>query len=594
MEFLPHPRELVAMLWRRKWFFLAPAAFIGLGALAVVLYAPPTYQSEATILIERQEVPEDIVPSLMSDHIDRRLNILTQRITVTDRLFGIAERYDLYPEARKTMTRSNVADIMRGNIETDTVVTEINDGSGGPASQATVAFEIKFSHGDPRIAQQVTNELVSAYLSGNLETRRSVAEETTRFFANGRDALDRRIAAIEEELTRFKTENREILPEEAAFKRELLTNLAQELRSLEGDLRTLRERESFLATQLALNDEFAPTAAGVPGSTPESQLELVRAELATARARYSSGHPDVVRLQREVRSLQQVVGGRSGGGSAALVEREGALSAELAGLEERYTDEHPDVRRVRRELESLRGALADGGGGGRGGTRNPAYVELSAQLNSVEAEIGAVEQQREDLREERRTLQEQLARAPAVEREFTRLNRQLESAIADRDALAEKETTVKLSGSLETAAVGEQLVLMEPPTLPTAPASPNKKLILALGLVLAVGSGGASVMLAELLDRTIRSVGDLARIVGDTPLAAVPIIASASDRRRRRLRLWAAAVAALAVLAATLTWLHFTTVPLDVLSSATGNKIQQWVPVILPDLVGDVLAAGPE
>lgn len=237
--------------------------------------------------------------------------------------------------------------------------------------------------------------------------------------------------------------------------------------------------------------------------------------------------------------------------------------------------------------------MADAGGGEAataataGVRRNNSYIQLSAQLNSVQAEIAAVEDQRVQLRDERVVLQEQLARAPAVEREYIRLQRRLENAIADREALADKEATARLSGSLETTAAGERLTLIEPPSTPGSPFSPNKKLILAIGLVLAVGSGGTALVLAELFDRSVRSVADLARLVGDTPLAAIPVIANAADRRRRWTRRVGATAAVVVVAGGGLVWVHQRVVPLDVLGYQAADRTERWLVTTFPELAGD-------
>ena len=587
MDLSLHPRDLLRVLWRRKWFFVVPGTIVGVAALALAFLLPPTYRSEATILIEEQEIPDDLVPSLVTDYIDRRLDVLTRRILVTGNLMRIAENFELYPDEREIMTRTDLAERMRDDIDTSIISTEVNDPSGGRANDMTVAFEIAFEYRDPVKARRVTDELASLYLSTNLETRRTIANQTMNFFASARDQIEERIARLEENLTDFKVENREFLPEEVAFARQQLANYEQQLQTLERDLRSLRERQGFLSTQLALTEEFEPPElAGGTGTTPESQLELLRAELATARARYSANHPDVRRLEREVRSLRATVGERSG--AVALRDRDSALVAELASLRERYTPEHPDVRRVERELASVRAELGraeDAGASAStaGLARNSAYVELSAQLNSVESEIRAIEEQRAQVMGDRVELQEMLARAPVVERQYLRLQRELESAIADRDALAEKEATAQLSGALEAEAVSERLVLADSAMIPTDPIRPNKKLILGLGLILAVSSSGFSVFLAESLDRSVRSVRELGRLLGDTPLAAIPTIVSPAQKRRIWLGRLAALGGVVVLVAGGLTWMHHRVVPLDVLMYQAQTSVEGWMTTTFPD-----------
>jgi uncharacterized protein involved in exopolysaccharide biosynthesis len=577
MEKSLDPRELLRLLLRRRWWFVVPAAMVALIAVLAIATMPPVYRSEATILVESQDIPEDLVPSLVTDYVDRRLDVLTRRVTLTENLVALIERYDLYPEQRETMAQTEVAERMRENIAMEVLSTEVNDPRTGRTTESTVAFRIRFDYGDRQNARRVVDELVSLYLSLNVESRRQVAEQATSFFSQERARIDQRIANLEDELADFQMENRELLPEEAAFKRQLLANIDQRLQNLQGMLQSLREREGFLETQLALTDEYEPAdLRGPVGTTPQTQLELTRAELATARARYSVSHPDVVRLERELRSLEAVTGARGGDGGA-LIEQEAALAAELATLRERYTADHPDVRRVARELAAVRDTLAEGGRGASPTTeRNDAYVQLSAQLNSVQSEARAIETQVASLEEERRQLQQQLARAPAVEREYSRLVRDLDNAVAQREQLSEKATTASLSGSLETRAISERLTLAEPANLPLQPISPNAKLILALGLILAVGSGGTSAMIAEFLDRSVRSTAQLARIVGDTPLAAIPVLVSPRDRWRIRASRVSVALVVVVLVGAGLVWFDRRVVPLTVLGYQAQTAVVQW------------------
>lgn len=572
-------QELLRLASRRKWFFIVPATLVVAAAVALLLLLPRLYVSEATIVVEQQDVPESIVEPLVRDYIDRRLEILSLHILTTDRLLRIADQYDLYPAQREILSRDGVAALMRERIELETLITQFNDPETGRTGRATMGFKIRFQDPDPERAQFVANELVNAYLAANRDARRARAEQSTTFLSREREALDRRIAAVEEEFTRFKTENRALLPEETDIKRDTLENAERDLRALESELRALAERESFLRTQLALTEEFDEQRTRANGTTPESQLQALRAELAVAEARYRSTHPDLVRLRREVRSLEAVVGGQAAPG-AALAEQEAALRAELRSLQERYTDEHPDVVRVQRELAAVRRTLANEttvNGQAVGQTRNPAYVQLSSQLNSVEVQIKSVKERLAELETEGTTLREQLAKAPAVEREYTRYQRELESALATRDALADKERDAKLSGSLEQTAIGERLNLVSPPSRPNSPATPNKKLILALGFVLAMGSGGASALLAELLDRSVRSVQELERILDDTPLAVIPQLAAPAEWRQKRLRSFVlTAMIATAGIGA-LSWVHYRAVPLDVLGYQTANRIEQWI-----------------
>lgn len=585
--------DVLAVIRRRKWWFTLPAAAIVALAVVLILVLPPIYRSKATILIESQEIPQDLVPALVSDYIDRRLDVLTRRVLLKDNLIRLIDRYDLYPTQREYFTETEVAERMSRDVGVQVLSTEVNDPRTGNSSDMTVAFEVQFDYPDAEVARRVVDELVSLYLATNQERRRGVIEQTTAFFQDERETLEERIVQLEDELAAFRQENAELMPRAVEYTRVRLGNVEQRLQDLRSSLRSLQEREGFLQTQLALTDEFDTFEEfGVPGSTPESKLELARAELAAARARYSASHPDIVRLEREVRSLQSIVGAR--GGVTQLVARETELAAELGQLQERYTSEHPDVRRVQGQLASVRESLEDVGGAVGGGgaagmrQRNSAYVQLKAQLNSAQAEIRAITEQQRELEDVRSDLQAQLARAPRIEQELLELNRRLETAIEERDEVAEKARTAGLSGSLEASSIGEQFVLAEPATVPRKPVRPSEKLILALGLVLAVGGGGASVMAVEMLDRSVRSSVQLAKIVGETPLAMIPQLATVQENRRRWLLRLAVVALALAGVVGVLVWVDRAVTPLIVVIYEIQNSVAAWLAANLPWTLGPV------
>lgn len=101
--------------------------------------------------------------------------------------------------------------------------------------------------------------------------------------------------------------------------------------------------------------------------------------------------------------------------------------------------------------------------------------------------------------------------------------------------------------------------------MPEKPVKPNRKKIVALGLVLAPAGGGALVMLLELLNQRIRGVGALESVLGKRVLVAVPYISTQADLARRRK--WRVMLVSVGILLAAvlLVVIHLFYMPLDVL-----------------------------
>lgn len=552
------PLDYLLILRRRKWQFIVPAVLILSIAILAAYSWPATYRSEAMILVEQAEVPEDLVETFVDDYLDRRLDGITRRILVTDNLWRIIEQYDLYPDDRSRLPVSAVVDQMRANIQRQLISTE----GSGTRSKTTIAFTVSFDYGQPDAAQRVTNELVSLYLNENLRLRRERAAETADFLRAERERIEQRIAELSNQLAEFKGANSGSLPDQLPYNQQVIARTEQELRDLDYRTQSLKEQEIFLQAQLAIT---STTSSNGQVSSPAAQLELMRSELATKSARYGPDHPDVVKLRREVGGLERLVGAQSR--PADLEAERARLEVDLEGLRSRYTEDHPDVRRAERELERIDTALRSPGTVRRGGpTRadNPAYVQLQAQLNALQSELSAMQRQRTEVDARLLAFQDRVLKTPLVEREYARLERNLADANALRDELARKEGVARLGQSLETEQKAERFSLIEPPSLPATPIKPDRLAIVLVGIALSMAGGLGVVASAQVLDDAIYSPREVVQIVGEGPLAVIPRIQTSVDQTRIWSLRIAAAVALLAGAGGTAWWVHTHYLPLDV------------------------------
>jgi uncharacterized protein involved in exopolysaccharide biosynthesis len=551
------PAHHLLTLRRRKWWFLLPAAAVLALTLAAIVSWPRSYRSEATILIEEAEVPEDLQGLMVAEYVEKRFEAITRRVMVTDSLLGIVERYGLYPEARRSQPVAKVAAAMRADIHTEMIRANVVDPKSGQRKSLTVAFTLAFDYPEPETAQRVANELVSLYLGENIRQKRERAAETAGFVRSSLEEAEARIREVEREQAEFKGRHAGLLPEDQLAAQAGIARLESEQRDLDRQLGSLKQREAYLAATLAQTEPSLAYGENGQPQSPAARLEAMRAELVRLEARYRPDHPDIVRLRREVAALEGKAGGGETG-AAALRRQAERLRQELAGLGERYGEAHPDVQAKRRELARTEAALAEAAKRApapapRARPDNPAYVSLEAELASVKAELAALGSQAGEVARSLKELRERMLRAPQVEREHQLLQRRLQDAMAVREELTKMEASVQLGQSLDSQLKAEQLSLIEPPSLPERPEKPNKRLLLLVGLVLAGGAGAAGVVLGQLLDDAVWTAEELEALLGRMPLAVIPHLPGPAERALARLRpgflLGAAASAALLALA---------------------------------------------
>jgi len=118
---------------------------------------------------------------------------------------------------------------------------------------------------------------------------------------------------------------------------------------------------------------------------------------------------------------------------------------------------------------------------------------------------------------------------------------QRKSTADELDVATKKLTAARLGETMERNQEAEHLQVIEQPTVPQKPIKPNRPKLFALAFVLAVVSGLAAVFLAEMLDKSIRSVRELVSVVDSHLLVTIPYITTAGEitqRRRKIILFW--------------------------------------------------------
>jgi uncharacterized protein involved in exopolysaccharide biosynthesis len=335
-------------------------------------------------------------------------------------------------------------------------------------------------------------------------------------------------------------------------------------------MRSLSQQRTFLEAQLVQvkpNSELV-SETGERILSPADRLKMLKSELASRRAIYASGHPDIVRIEREISGLEAGGLGQPAADPNDVARRLDAARGELAIAVDRYSAEHPDVKRWERSIAQLETELATAQSQP---TRerisesadNPAYIQLRAQLEAATNDMRALEGKIASLKSQAFSYQRKVSISPRIEQEYREITRDYDNAQLRYRELRAKQMEAELAQNLESGRKGERFTLIEPPMPPEEPASPNRLAILIVGLLLSLGLAGGSAAIAESLDTSVRSRRDLLDVMRAAPLAMIPKIVTAEEivASNRRLRFAVAGSVAAVVLAIALA--HFFYRPLD-------------------------------
>ena len=113
--------SLPAMMWQRRWFVIIPIVAATVAGLITAFLMHPVYESSATVLIESQQVPDDLIGALsgggsqVGDMIGQRIARARERVLSRQDLIRLIRTYGLYPREQRTMPLSKIVDKMRND-----------------------------------------------------------------------------------------------------------------------------------------------------------------------------------------------------------------------------------------------------------------------------------------------------------------------------------------------------------------------------------------------------------------------------------------------------------------------------------------------
>jgi polysaccharide biosynthesis transport protein len=490
------PERLLEIWHRRKWLaLLVTAAVLGC-AVGMALGLPDLYRASAKVLIDHQDVSESYVRPSVTSEIEARIQRIHQQITSRSRLGSLIDSLKLYPELTGRVPPEVVVDRMRKDIQLDLQGVE----TGG--RNAPIAFTVSYSGRDPKTTADVANRLASFYVEANTQSREQQAARTAEFLGqqvtNVRGELDRQEKQNTEFVRRFNGE----LPQQIEVNMSALSRLSGLLQlNAEYRLRVVERRERL---EKELSDESVAAGLVSDADIDEAQLTTLKQQLAGLRGKYSDRYPEVIRLKSEIASLEAQI----------------AASPKTAGS----------------SRAASRAAQSD--------------PEVAARFAALDAETKQLEQEEATLRRQIAGYEARVSATPTRQREIEQISRGRDVTRTQYETLVKQYEDARIAASLEQGKNGQEFRILDAAIPPTAPAAPNRMLLMLLGLGAALASGFVAIILAERLDTTFHSSDDLREEFDLPVLATIPSTGSNPARGVRRALAAGAGLAGVALLAA--------------------------------------------
>ncbi len=474
-----------AIVCRRRWCLLWSMAACWAIAYAAAHVIPPTYTSNALVLVARTGIPDSYVElNVKADLVERMRNI-SERVFDQAHLEKIIENFHLYPKLRVGAEPESAVNAMRHDITIDPLPADDAASAGkeneDPAQAArralvpqngktpdAIALRLSYSAPDRFLAQNVASELLSLMIEENMIDRRKQSEITTNFLENQTDRLLQQLNLQQKRIQEFKSHYMSELPDQKEGNIQTLSQLQTRLQSATEALATAEQQRIYLSyladqykdLQTGLTTEKASTESR---DTQDQQLDELEKQLADLKSRYTDAYPEVRSLQDEITRIK-------------ALKAQAAPTPAAKPTQEPAADPVPSLPRPKTfsELQALSPIL-----------------QIDGQIKSNEAEIANRRNEIKAINSELEHYQERLNNTPLREQQLDEMSHTYNQLKGNYDSLAATASQSQLATNLEKQQQGEQWEILSPPSLPRKPSFPDRFLftVTGLGAGLALGIG---------------------------------------------------------------------------------------------------------
>src|SRR5487761_19462 len=416
-----------AIVRRHRWLILLSIFVCWAAVWGIGWMLPATYKSDALILVDQQKVTAELVPPNVSVSLQDRLESMTQQILSRTRLQAIIDRYHLYSKHNSLMAifePSDPVDQMRKDISIEPVDVPGRNGD-------LTAFKIYYTGPTPELAQQVNNELTSAFIDENMRSQQQLSQSTTSFFdsqlADARAKLEEQGAKVRA----FKAQHMGELPDQLESNVQILQGVQNQLENVQRGLDRAQQQKLSLESIVQQYESVqADLGNGYSAETPpalDKELKNLRMQLAAERSQYTDNYPDVIALKDQIAKTEKLK--KQIEGEIAKNQKSGKTSKDS------------DTSMAGADFQN--------------GAPTP-MMQIASQLKANQLEIQGYQKQARQLQGRIREYQTRLNMTPVTEQALADISRGYNESQKNYDSLLAKQSQSQLATSLEQRQQGEQ------------------------------------------------------------------------------------------------------------------------------------------
>jgi polysaccharide chain length determinant protein (PEP-CTERM system associated) len=476
---------------------------------------PDSYVSQATVKVQPQQVPENMVQSAVNQAMTDRIGSMSQTILSRATLTTIINNFGLYPRERKSIPIEDVIEEMKKQIQ----ILPVSN-VGGPGRQVP-AFVIQFSYENRYLAQKVVQDLETRFIDENIRSRGNATFLTAQFMKDEADQAKKKLDDVEGRLAEFRVQNNGRLPDQADSNSRQLQSLEASSTYLANSIsRATQEKLQMESSLSILKNELAELSKQPQESAvilkrnekleeADREIEAWQNQLTTLRQRFKDTYPDVQSALLRLKAAQD--------------KRDSILKDEAANKKDAApAPPQPVNPQAQKDVRDL----------------NTAILRAQSQIEGKQLEIQEYSKQLKDVNDHIKVYQSRLEIVPLGERQYGELLREREMAKDGYEDLQSKVSKAEIAKEMEDRKQGEILEQLDPASLPATPTEPRRPMVISVGAGIGLLLGLVMAGAREMKDASLKNLKDVRAYTQMAILGSIPLLENDLVVRRRKRLAW--------------------------------------------------------
>lgn len=480
-------------IWKYRWLAVATMWIVGMAGWARVATLPDDYQSSARVFVDTQSVLKPLMAGMATmPNVEQQVAIMSRTLLSRPNIERVMRMVDLDVRATTAREHEQQVDQLMARLKIS-------------ATSSYDIYTITYDNSDPRLVRDVVQALLTIFVEGSFKGKKDDSQQAVKFIDEQIKAVEERLVATENAVKEFKMNNSALLPRQGVDYGAQLALAADALGTARLDLAEAGQSRHAIKAQVSGDEPVPlpdPRQAAILNPELDARISTINKNLDNLRMQYTEEHPDIVAARRLVAQLET------------------------------------------RKLEESRNRAPDADPGRK---YSPMLQQLKVALTEADAKVAAIQVRVQEYTARYARLQALSKAVPEAESQLAQLNRDYQVNKDNYEKLIGRREAAKLSGELSSTTEMMTFKIIDPPTMPVAPAGPNRPLLHSAVLLAALACGVASAWFISQARPTFDGPGTMRQVTGLTVLGTVQMNWTAADTVKRR-RAQAALVTSFAAL----------------------------------------------